>query len=168
MKITYLKTNHIQDPMGFSLEKPVFSWIVRDTPDKKQTAAQVVIAKDEAFAQILFDSGKVAGDGIDSLAYRPDINLAPRTRYFWKARVWGETESAESETAWFETAKMDEPWQAQWITPDFRDKQIHPYLFKRFELPSKVVSARAYICGLGLYHFELNGQKWETNISRHT
>ena len=159
MKITCLKTNHIQNPLGFSLDKPVLSWIVEGTPDKKQTAAQVVVSKDKAFSQILFDSGKVNGAGIDSLAYRPNINLAPRTRYFWKVRVWGETESVESETAWFETAKMDEPWQAQWITPDFRDNQIHPYLFKIFELPSKVVSARAYICGLGLYHFELNGQK---------
>ena len=159
MKITHLKTNHIQNPLGFAIEKPVLSWIVEDTPDKKQFAAQVVVSKDKAFSQILFDSGKVNGAGIDSLAYRLNINLAPRTRYFWKVRVWGETESVESETAWFETAKMDEPWQAQWITPDFRDNQIHPYLFKIFELPSKVVSARAYICGLGLYHFELNGQK---------
>ena len=159
MKITHLKTNHVQNPLGFTLDTPVLSWIVEDTLDKKQTAAQVVVARDDKFAEILFDSGKVIGDGIDSLAYRPDINVAPRTRYCWKVRVWGETESAESEPAWFETAKMDEPWQAQWITPDFRDNQTHPYLFKRFELPSKVVSARAYICGLGLYHFELNGRK---------
>ena len=159
MKITHLKTNHPRNPLGFALDNPVLSWIVEDTPDKKQTAAQVVIAKDEAFAHILFDSGKVTGAGIDSLAYRPDIFLSPRTRHYWKVRVWGETESAESDPAWFETAKMDEPWQAQWITPDFRDNQTHPYLFKNFELPAKAVSARAYICGLGLYHFELNGQK---------
>lgn len=159
MRITHLKTNHIQNPLGFSLGKPVLSWIVENTPDKKQTAAQVMISKDKAFLQILFDSGKVNGAGIDSLAYPPDIPLSPRTRYYWKVRVWGETESAESETAWFETAKMNEPWQAQWVAPDFRDKKTHPYLFKSFELPSKAVSARAYICGLGLYHFELNGQK---------
>jgi alpha-L-rhamnosidase len=159
MKIACLKTNHVQNPLGFALDPLLFSWIVEDTQDKKQSAAQVVISKDDAFKQIIFDSGKVNGAGIDSLAYYPNISLSPRTHYLWKVRVWGETESAESETAWFETAKMDEPWQAQWITPDFRDNQTHPYLFRNFELPAKVVSARAYICGLGLYYFELNGEK---------
>lgn len=159
MKITHLKTNRIENPLGFALERPSFSWIIEDTPDQVQTAAQFILAKDPEFQQVLFDSGWQTGSLIDSLAYRPDIRLAPRTRYYWKVRVWGETEHAESEAAWFETAKMDEPWQAQWITPDFDDNQTHPYLFKRFELPSQAASARAYVCGLGLYQMELNGQK---------
>jgi len=159
VKITLLKTNHVKNPLGFSLDKPVFSWTVEDTQDKKQISAQVIISKDDGFTQILFDSGKVDGSEMNGVAYRPSITLTPRMRYFWKVKVWGETESGESGVAWFETAKMSEPWQAQWITPDFDDNQTHPYLFKHFELPSKALSARAYICGLGLYHFELNGQK---------
>ncbi len=159
MKITHLKTNHIINPLGFALEKPTLSWIVEDTTDPVQTAAQVLISQDSQFEQVIFDSGKVVGAGIDSLAYRPQITLSPRTRYFWKVRVWGETESAESETAWFETAKMDEAWHAQWITPDFDDNQIHPILYQQFDLPAQTVKARAYLCGLGLYHFELNGAK---------
>ena len=159
MKIAHLKTNRIINPLGFSLTKPSLAWIVADTPDKKQSAAQVTVAADAEFKDILFDSGKVTGNGIDSLAYRLQLTLTPRTRCYWKVKVWGETEEAESDFAWFETAKMDEPWQAQWITPDFDDNQTHPILFKDFDLPARVVSARAYVCGLGLYHFELNGQK---------
>ena len=159
MKITHLKTNHIVNPLGFALDRPTFSWIVEDTRDTVQTAAQILVSHDEAFEQILFDSGRVEGSTIDSLAYRPPIDLAPRTRYYWKVRVWGETERAESDPAWFETAKMGEGWQATWITPDFEDNQTHPILYRQFELPSRAVAARAYICGLGLYHFELNGQK---------
>jgi alpha-L-rhamnosidase len=159
MKIMHLKTNRIANPLGFALGKPSLSWIVEATADKKQTAAQVWVAKTPTFADVLFDSGKLAGNAIDSLAYRPNISLAPRTRYYWKAKVWGETEQAESEIAWFETAKMDEPWQAQWITPDFVNQQSHPTLFKSFFVPARVAQARAYICGLGLYHFELNGKK---------
>lgn len=159
MKIQHLKTNRIHNPLGFALEKPSLSWIVEETPDKKQIAAQVIIALDDAFKEILFDSGKVHGEEIDSIAYRPDLLLSPCTRYYWKVRVWGETEEAESDVAWFETAKMDERWQAKWITPDFEDNRIHPYIFKDFELTARAISARAYICGLGLYHFELNGQK---------
>jgi alpha-L-rhamnosidase len=159
MKITHLKTNHIVNPLGFALEKPTFSWLVEDTSDTVQTAAQILVSCDSDFAQVIFDSGKVEGNGIDSLAYRPSIELQPRTRYFWKVRVWGETESAESEIAWFETAKLDENWLAEWISPEFGDNQIHPILYRHFDLPAHAVAARAYICGLGLYHFELNGKK---------
>jgi alpha-L-rhamnosidase len=159
VKIAHLKTNHIVNPLGFAIEKPTFSWIVEDTHDTVQTAAQILISLDRDFSGILFDSGKVDGAGIDSLAYRPLIALKPRTRYFWKVRVWGETESAESNTAWFETSKLDEAWQAEWITPDTEDNRLHPILYQYFDLPSQAVAARAYICGLGLYHFELNGAK---------
>lgn len=159
MKITHVKTNHVINPLGFAIKKPTFSWIVEDTYDTVQTAAQILVSLDSSFEQIIFDSGKVDGQSIDSLAYRPPIQLKPRTRYFWKVRVWGETESAESETVWFETSKMDEGWQAAWITPDFDDKRTHPILYHHFDLPARAVAARAYICGLGLYHFELNGGK---------
>ena len=159
MKITHLKTDRITNPLGFALTKPSLSWIVEDTSDKRQTAAQVLVAGDSDFKNILFDSGKVEGNGIDSLAYKPDLQLSPRTQYYWKVRVWGETDHAESQIAWFETAKMEEPWQAEWITSDFENNQIHPVLYKRFDLPKPVVSARAYISGLGLYHLMLNGKK---------
>lgn len=159
MKISHLKTNHVVNPLGFAIDNPSFSWIVDDTNDTIQTAAQILVSLDADFTQILFDSGVVHGTDIDSLAYRPPIQLEPRTRYFWKVRVWGETENAESETAWFEMAKMGEDWRAIWITPDFEDKRTHPILYRPFELPARAVTARAYICGLGLYHFELNGEK---------
>ncbi len=159
MKITHLKTNHITNPLGFALEKPALSWIVEDTCDKVQAAAQVRISLDGNFKQVIFDSGKVDGPGLDSLAFCPPLRLQPRTRYFWKVRVWGESESAESEAAWFETAKMDEGWRAEWITPACEDNRLHPILFQQFDLPGRAVAARAYLCGLGLYHFELNGTK---------
>lgn len=159
MKITHLKTNHIVNPLGFAIEKPSLSWVVEATNDTVQTAAQVMVSHDSDFEEIIFDSGKVEGQAIDSLVYRPSIVLTPRTRYFWKVHIWGETEDAESDVAWFETAKMDDSWQAQWITPDFDDNQIHPILYHDFDLPAQAISARAYISGLGLYHFELNGKK---------
>lgn len=159
MNISHLKTNHIINPLGYEIARPSLSWIVEDTSDTVQTAAQVMVGLDPDFEQIVFDSGKVAGSEIDSLAYCPPVTLAARRRYYWKVRVWGESEAAESETAWFETAKMDEDWQAQWITPDWDDRQTHPILYQQFELPAAVQSARAYICGLGLYHFTLNGTK---------
>ena len=81
MKITNLKTNRITNPLGYTLGTPSLSWLVEDTPDKVQVAAQVMVADDPDFKTLIYDSGKVSGAGIDSLAYRPGIQLSPRTRY---------------------------------------------------------------------------------------
>jgi alpha-L-rhamnosidase len=133
------------------------SWITDDTVSKYQTAARVEISLDEDFRYIVFDSGKE--DNIDSLAFYPDIKISARTRYFWRVTVWGDSgDSAVSEIAWFETAKMEEPWTAKWVTPKFH-KDLHPIIRKKFVLPEEVTSARVYICGLGLYEFEVNGKK---------
>jgi alpha-L-rhamnosidase len=118
-----------------------------------------VVSHNIDFTDVIFDSGKVNGSGIDSPAYRPPLSLQPRTRYFWKVRVWGESENAESDIAWFETSKMNEGWQGEWITPDWEDRHLHPILYRSFDLPARPVAARAYVSGLGLYHFELNGNK---------
>ena len=65
---------------------------------------------------------------------------------------------AESEPAWFETAKQSGSWTAQWITPG-EDQAAQPIVKKQFVLEKEVVAARLYICGLGLYEFEMNGQR---------
>jgi alpha-L-rhamnosidase len=157
MKVVYLRTNHISNPLGFELSNPRFSWITEDTKSKFQAKAQVEIALDEAFENIIFDSGKK--EDIDSLSYVPDIRVSPRTRYFWRVTVWGDAgDSATSEAAWFETAKIDEGWQAKWITPDM-NKEIHPLIRKSFDISMEINCARAYLCGLGLYELEINGRR---------
>ena len=157
MKILNLKTNHLTNPLGYDLGKPVFSFLVTETRAKKQEAAQIQIAGDADFSNILFDSGKSAG--IDSLAYTPDIVLNPRTRYWWRAHVWADNgESAVSDAAWFETAKAPGDWRANWIAPPFQKNRPAEFL-KSFRLSGKVAKARAYIVGLGLYELSLNGKK---------
>ncbi|MEH7493840.1 alpha-L-rhamnosidase [Neobacillus niacini] len=159
MRISHLRTNQIQNPLGFELNRLSLSWITESGDSKSvfQKAAQVTIATDENFDHILFDSGK--SSEIDSLAFTPDIQLKARTRYYWRVTVWGDAgDQIISEKAWFETAKMDEPWAGKWIAPDM-DKDIHPLIRRNFNLPAKVVSARLYICGLGLYEAEINGKK---------
>ena len=157
MRIKNLKTNRITNPLGFDLGKPRLSFVTYDTTAKKQIDAQIQVALDEKFADIVFDTGKSAE--IDSLAFELPIKLEPCTRYFWRVTVWADNgDVAASDTAWFETAKMAEPWEAKWITPDF-DKEIHPVLVREFDLLKEVVFARAYVCGLGLYEIEINGEK---------
>ncbi len=158
MGITRMKCNRISNPLGFHLGQPRLSWVTEAPGAKFQTAARVQVAAEEDFRQILYDSGK--RDDIDSLGFWLPLELKPRTRYYWRVTVWtDQQEEIQSPPAWFETSKMEEPWTADWITPDWEEKNIHPLLRKTFSLDGEVASARAYVCGLGLYELELNGQK---------
>lgn len=160
VKINSMKTNGIINPLGFDLGKPHFSYIVSDTKAKKQEAAQIQVAYDKEFTNIVFDSGK--REDIDSLAFELPIELKPRTRYYWRVKVWADNgDIATSEVAWFETAKMQEPWRGKWITPEFSD-DTHPLLSKEFYIEKSLESiknARVYVCGLGLYEMNINDKK---------
>lgn len=161
MQITSLKTNHLVNPLGFELGVPQFSWKVTGTAAKKQISARLWVATDPKFTDIIFDTQERVD--LNSLAvFLPaDVRLSPRTRYYWKVWVRGDNGAeAVSEAAWFETSKLDEEWQAKWITPKL-DPSIQPKLFKTWDIPAgrRIRSARAYICGLGLYELYLNGRK---------
>lgn len=157
MKIIRMKTNRIVNPLGFYMEQPSLSYVVTDTGAKRQEYARIRIALDEQLQLTIFDTGMQKD--IDSLSYVPQITLKPRTRYYWQVEVWGDNkEHAISEVAWFETSKMNEKWQAQWIKPAM-ENHWHPVLSHSFQLNSELASARAYVCGLGLYEMEINGQK---------
>lgn len=155
MQITHQKTNHVSQPMGFWMEKPVLSWVTESEVSKKQVSAQIRIATDEAMEQIVFDSG--LGDW-DSRAYRPDFTPEPRTRYYWQVTVTGEAGDCTSGTDWFETGKQSEPWQAEWIRPN-ETPERHPLLRRGFESRGELVRARVYATGLGAYYLFVNGQR---------
>lgn len=160
MKITKLRTNHIVNPLGFELESFRLSWITEASSELNslyQSFASIEIAHDKDFQDIVYQSGKRTD--IDSLGFTPDIELKHRTRYFWRVTVWGDAgDVTTSDIAWFETGKMDEQWQAKWITPKL-DKEIHPLMRQNFHLNEDIESARIYISGLGIYHLEINGEK---------
>jgi alpha-L-rhamnosidase len=40
MKIEHIRTNHIENPMGYLIEKPVFSYKVTEAKGKKQKYGQ--------------------------------------------------------------------------------------------------------------------------------
>ena len=157
MKIQRMKTNRIVNPLGFDLKTPHVSWTVTDTEAKKQLWARVEVSKTEDFADVIFDTG--ACKTASSLGVPVEIALEPRTRYFWRVTVMGDNgELATSDTAWFETAKLDEPFTAQRISPCLAPDTA-PYMRRAFEITGEVLSARAYFTGLGIYELYLNGEK---------
>ena len=156
MKITHMKVNHLVNPLGYRLEHPTVSFVVEDTMAKKQTSARVLLADDPDFTRILHDSGNCPD--LCGTAYELPVTLKPETRYYWKVLVEADNgDSAESETAWFETAKAGE-WTADWITP-CADKKLQVSIFHDFEITKSLAKARLYLTGLGLYEVYINGKK---------
>lgn len=154
MRVTGLRVNHIEKPMGFHIKPLSFSWKVEDAVDAKcQKYARIIVKKNQ---DIVFDSGEDIG--ADSLDYQADIKLQPRTRYEWSVCVAADTGEMAFAESWFETGKLDEPWNAAWITPKL-NSSIQPILAKEFTLTEKAEEARIYICGLGVYELYLNGRK---------
>lgn len=157
MKIGRCKVNHIENPLGYEMEAPVFSWVVMESSGTRGEWARLTVGLDEALENCVFDSGK--SRDLDNMGSRVALKLLPRTRYYWKVAVWADDgDCGESPVCWFETGKLDEPWEAVWVKAPF-EKTIHPCIRKEFFVDEEVRAARAYICGLGMYELEVNGQK---------
>ena len=161
MRIEHLKINHLTNPIGFDLANPTISYVVTQAKGKHQMFAQVQISLNEDFKEIIYDSGECKE--IVSTGYEVPVTLEPMTKYYWKVRVMDETgDEGWSDIQWFETAKVvsgnDNNWQAKWITPDL-EKEVQAVVWQEVEIAKPVVKARAYMIGLGLYEFYLNGEK---------
>ena len=160
MKIQRMKTNRIVNPLGFDLKTPHVSWTVTDTEAKKAALGARGGFQNGGFCRrylLIPARAKTAS----SLGVPVEIALEPRTRYFWRVTVMGDNgELVTSDTAWFETAKLDEPFTAQRISPCLAPDTA-PYMRRAFEITGEVLSARAYFTGLGIYELYLNGEKGE-------
>jgi alpha-L-rhamnosidase len=158
MKIVNLMVNHMLNPLGIELGAvPRLSWTLEgDVKEEDGLFQKVEVAFDANFSRMAWDS-----------AFRTDLDkvccpvsglkLIPRTRYYWRIFIKNGRVDLISETAWFETSKLDECWNAQWISPDF-DRAWHPVLFTQFNVSKRLSTARVYIVGLGLYHLYLNNR----------
>ena len=87
----------------------------------------------------------------------PELETVPRTRYDWRVRVWDENGEPTdwSDTAFFETARGDAPWTAEWIGA----KADLPAMRRDVYITKPIRRARAYACGVGLYVLFVNGQR---------
>ncbi|MCH5286611.1 MAG: family 78 glycoside hydrolase catalytic domain [Christensenellaceae bacterium] len=156
MRVEQLTCDYMENPIGFDFDRPTLCWKIKGTGrNRRQTAYRIQVSGSGDFSAPLFDTQKTQSD--ESIGYRLELALSPRTRYFWRVCVWDEEDrpSDWSEAAWFETGKYQEPWSARWIgwTKEF------PQLRGDFTLDRPVRSARAYACGVGLYTLCLNGQR---------
>jgi len=154
MNITRMRVNHLENPLGFRFSTTTFSWVVEAGRGTCATASRLVVTCDGA---TVADTGWA---DLDSLATQLDLPLAPRTRYAWTVSVRSDAdELTTSPEAWFETGKMDEPWEAQWLSCAGADSPRHPVFSCDVALSAPVAQARLYACGLGLYDASIDGQR---------
>ncbi len=158
MKIISQKTNKIHNPLGFQLDTVMLSYQVADTVSKSQEAARIEVATDPLFLTTIYDTDW--SSEISSLGYLLEIELKPRTRYFWRVSVQGNSgDQCISDVAWFETSKIDEPWIGQWITSGDLTTES-PVFIKTIQLSeTPIKNVRAYFSGVGLYELYINDKK---------
>lgn len=152
-----MQVNHVSRPLGYELRTQTFSWKYDAPADSagRIAANRVLVAEDLAFTRIIHDSGMSAE--VSFVSYGLRLQLAPRTRYYWKVETLLESGAKiESAASWFETGKMDEMWQGKWIGVGGEGK-TSPIVRKTFALKKPLRSARAYMTGLGLYECCING-----------
>ena len=155
MKITAIRINGIREPLGFAFPHLSVSWKVTESTSGQSARERLCVAADPDFTQILFEKESVK---LQSAGERVSLQLQPRRRYYVRVEVWGEKGDSALGTSWFETGKMEEPWQAKWIGTQAEDR-FHPSFFRPFSLDRPAASARLYVTGLGLYEAYLNGEK---------
>lgn len=151
MRIRKMRVNHLENPIGYALDRILFSWTAEGL--EKKNGVRVLVAEDSAYKNILFDS-EYRND-IDSTGYAINLVLKPRTRYYWKVMICGISGEWTEKTAFFETGKMEEKWDAQWITAPFTDP---PYLCREFEARN-IKDAALYVICRGLMEIYVNGEK---------
>ena len=156
MKVHHLTCDYMVDPVGYDFKRPSFGWsTASEAINGSQRAYQLQVDRAGSFDAPLLDTGWVESDR--SAGIRVDLTLTPRTRYFWRVRIKNDRDevSAWSESAYFETAKYDEPWQGRWIGWE----NEFPQLRGDFTITKPVASARVYACGVGLYALFCNGAR---------
>lgn len=154
MEVYAVKINGWENPIGFDLGTAQCSWKVRGNRGCRQHSARIQVSLDPSFSDILWErEGQ-----LNPLGEALDFPLQPCTRYYFAVTVSSSAgEEARSATRFFETAKLTQPWYAQWI--GVRDGDVHPEFQKQFSLTGEVRAARLYICGLGLFEANINGRK---------
>lgn len=166
-----LTCNHARNPMGLDDLKPKLSWkLYSNARGQYQTAYRVVAASSAGYLDQgcydLWDSGKVESSDSVFIEYAGK-SLDSRQRCYWRVMVWDKDDCSSdwSETAHFEMGLLSKSdWTARWIAADrgfttTLDTVPAPLLRKEINLDQDVVSARAYVCGLGYYELTINGQK---------
>ena len=169
IQITKPRCEYQTNPLGIDRKEPRFFWqISSDEPDVLQTGYQIQVSTRSDFSDRVWDTLRIeSGQGIQIPYAGPA--LQPKTRYFWRVRVWVQSgQKADFTTgSWFETGLMDsDNWQASWMAPkQSASGQLGcPLIHGECILKDNILSARAYVTAAGVYELRVNGKSVGDNV----
>ena len=158
--------------IGIGTASPRFSWkIVSDKNNIIQEAYQIIVASSEKNMEEgvgdLWDTGKILSNNQLWIQYQGSP-LKSNQRAFVRVRVFTNKGVSDwSEGRMFCVGLLNESkWKGRWIGLESMDSDsrqgLHTrlaarYLRKEYRLRGPVKSATAYVAGLGLYDFYING-----------
>ena len=149
MKISHLKVNGVEAPLGYRFEHLTFSWRLEGQLEES-VECRVEVSKAETFSEILWSGTTKSSFNTIST----DSNfLEPKTKYYWRVR-FNKFEAVST----FETSKMNEPWEAKWISYKGETKESISFS-KKFSFSKKIKQARLYTVAHGLYEVAINEVK---------
>lgn len=157
-RITNQKCEYQVCPLGIDAQSPFLSWVY-EGENALGLAAQIrVLASLDSAVQdkILWDSGWL--DAPSTAMHCRCSKLQSGQRIYWKAmtRLKDREETLAEAISWFEMGLLQpDDWHGQWIRGDVDCPA--PVLVRRFTLESVPKTARAYVCGLGMFELWING-----------
>ncbi|MBR1448971.1 MAG: family 78 glycoside hydrolase catalytic domain [Prevotella sp.] len=166
VSVTGLKVENMVEPMGLGTAEPRFSWQTEsDEQGVVQTGYELVVESD---GKTLWNTGRIASGEQLWIAYRGKP-LKSNQHCTWRVKVYtnrGATEWSGAER--FSIGLLGETnWGGRWIglerlMPGEAASTTHSrlaarYLRKTFAVNKPVRRGTAYVAGLGLYRFYVNG-----------
>jgi alpha-L-rhamnosidase len=189
---TRLTCEYLDNPMVIDVVNPRLSWINLAGDSERgqfQTAWEIKVASSKENLlkgqADLWQSGKVTSGKNTSIVYSGK-QLKSRQNCWWQVRTWDKKGKASpwSEPAFWSMGLLDaSEWKAQWIGAPWQGEEAlpkprypgfkltseyippaAPLLRKSFTISKEVVSARAYVTGLGFFEFYVNGNKVSDDV----
>lgn len=181
--LTGLKTENMVNPLGLDTPTPRFSWRITATGKKPetgvvQTAYRIIVASNEEKLEAgeadLWDSGLVGSNAQLWIAYAGKP-LKSNTHAWWKVQV----KTNRGTTVWsepqrFSTGLLGEShWGGRWIglerfmpgeTAGQHSRLAARYVRQEFVLRKGIRRATAFVAGLGLYEFYVNGIRQGSHV----
>ena len=172
--VTDLRAERLVNPMSIDTPTPRLGWRIESTQnDVMQTSCRILVSstpdKAQALDGDLWDV-TLQGDRSQWVRYQGKP-LRSNTRCYWRVKVvTNQGESAWSDVAMWNVGLLNESdWSGYWIGLEsllpgeergFHTRMAARYLRKEFQLKDKEVKrATAYVAGIGLHEFYVNGQR---------
>lgn len=151
MNIQSILVNHMTEPLGFLLEHLRIEFTLEANHFEEIEKQLILSVADQPVYQTEFLP-------YDNNFFEVDLDLLPRTRYDIKITIRTADQECISSSSFFETGKLSEPFQAQWIGN--KDKEIQNTLFKKdITINKEVARARLYMTALGVYETLIDQEK---------